>query len=219
MFELITLNVQGLRSLSNRQTLISWVNCFGPDIICLQETHSTSEKEFADWFSTFNNNIDNSKYKYKCISSPGTAHSSGVGILFKPSLSLINQQRDEVGRLIVAEFARDNFNFQVGCLYGPNNKESGAEFFQSLYQAIDSTLPTFLCGNYNTVVDPHLDRFGCNPNSPWAYNWSSTLRDLMSTFDLCDVWRALHPTSEEFSWRRPNGKQGSRLDMIWLPRK
>ena len=219
MIQLITLNVQGFRSLQNRQTFMSWVNCFGPDIICLQETHSTSEREFTGWFSPNNVNINNTKYKYKCISSPGTIRSSGVAILLKSNFQVVKQWRDDSGRLIVAELARDNFNFQVGCLYGPNNKDDGAQFFESLYQAIDPAIPVLLSGDYNTVVDPYLDRFGCNPNSPWAYNWSSTLRDLMGTFDLCDVWRAHHPTSKEFTWRRPNGKQGSRIDMVWMPQR
>ena len=59
MSEIITLNVQGLRSLPHWQTLMSWLNCFSPDIVCLQETHSTSEREFSEWFSTTNKNVDN----------------------------------------------------------------------------------------------------------------------------------------------------------------
>ena len=156
MIQLITLNVQGLRSLQNRQTFMSWVNCFGPDIICLQETHSTSEREFTGWFSPNNVNINNTKYKYKCISSPGTIRSSGVAILLKSNFQVVKQWRDDLGRLIVAELARDNFNFQVGCLYGPNNKDDGAQFFESLYQAIDPAIPVLLSGDYNTVVDPYM---------------------------------------------------------------
>ena len=56
-----------------------------------------------------------------------------------------------------------------------------------------------------------------NPVSPWANNWASTHQQLMSTFDLCDAWRARHPNVKEFTWRRTNASQGSRIDMIWLP--
>ena len=41
----------------------------------------------------------------------------------------------------------------------------------------------------------------------------------MSTFALCDAWRACHPGVKEFTWRRTNGSQGSRIDMIWLPER
>ena len=84
-------------------------------------------------------------------------------------------------------------------------------------QAIDPNTPVLLCGDFNTVTYPYLDRFGCNPNSPWAYNWLSTHRDLMGTYELTDAWRAKHPDTKEFTWRRPNGQQGSRIDMIWIP--
>ena len=39
---IITLNVQGLRNHTHRTTLFSWLNCVKADIICLQETHSSS---------------------------------------------------------------------------------------------------------------------------------------------------------------------------------
>ena len=76
---MLTLNIQGLRTLSHRQTLMEWLNCFGPDFVCLQETHSKTEEEFSSWFSKSNLNIQN-KFEYKCISSPGRARSCGVAI-------------------------------------------------------------------------------------------------------------------------------------------
>ena len=76
-----------------------------------------------------------------------------------------------------------------------------------------------MCGDFNATVDLYIDRFGCNPESPWANNWASTHRELMSTFALCDAWHACHPGVKEFTWRRANGSQGSRIDMIWLPER
>ena len=76
-----------------------------------------------------------------------------------------------------------------------------------------------MCGDFNATVDPYIDRFGCNPESPWANNWAPAHRKLMSTFALCDTWRACHPGVKEFTWRRTNGSQGSRIDMIWLPER
>ena len=214
----LTLNVQGLRALSHRQTLMQWLNCFGPDIVCLQETHSKSEREFSSWFSSTNVNIQNS-YNYKCISSPGTVRSCGVAILFKPNFSLESCFCDQSGRLVIGNFKTLNRQFQVACLYGPNKKTLGQTFFESFFQALDIDFPVFLCGDFNTVVDPLIDRSGCNPLSPWAYNWSDTLQNLMSTFDLSDAWRVAHPQSSEFTWHRANGSQASRLDMIWLPQE
>ena len=103
------------------------------------------------------------------------------------------------------------------CLYAPNARDEGRQFFESLYHSIDPDIPIVMCGDFNATVDPYIDRFGCNPEFPWANNWSSAHRELMSTFKLCDAWRACHPGVKEFTWRRTNGSQGSRIDMIWLP--
>ena len=195
---------------------MSWLNCVPVDFVCLQETHSISESEFTDWFSTTNLDINNNK-KYKCISSPGAVRSSGVAILYLPQYTLEHCRRDTSGRLLSAEFSYGGYNFQVVCLYGPNNARDGQVFFESFYQAIDPSLPVFICGDFNTVHDPYLDRFGCNPTSPWAYNWLPVLNDLVDTFDLSDAWRKQHPDAQEYTWRRPCNSQGSRIDMIWVP--
>ena len=69
------------------------------------------------------------------------------------------------------------------------------------------------------MVNPRPDRFGCNPELYWAYNWSSTLSDLMAAFKVCDAWHTKHPGDVEFIWRQPNGAQGSWINMIWLPER
>ena len=215
---LVTINVQGLRSTDARLVFFSWLVCFCPDIVCVQESHATSTIEMYDWVEEHNACVQ-PRFRYKCVSSPGSARSAGVAILFKPKFEVISSKRDDVGRLVVAEFSSNNLIFQVMCLYAPNSKDEGKQLFESLYSAIDPDIPLLMCGDFNAVVDPYVDRFGCNPESPWANNWASTHRDLMSTFDLCDAWRARHPGAKEFTWRRTNGSQGSRIDMIWLPER
>ena len=83
---------------------MSWINCVSVDFVCLQETHSVSESEFADWFSTTNLDINNSK-KYKSISSRGAVRSSGVAILYLPQYTLEHCRRDTSGRLHSVEFS------------------------------------------------------------------------------------------------------------------
>ena len=107
---------------------MSWLNCVSVDFVCLQETHSITESEFTNWFSTNNLDINNSK-KYKSISSPGAVRSSGVAILYLPKYTLEHCRRDTSGRLLSAEFSYGGYNFQVVCLYGPNNARDGQVFF------------------------------------------------------------------------------------------
>ena len=213
---ILTLNVQGLRGQASRDIFFAWILCLNIDFLCVQETHANSIQEFSSWVEDYNNRAPPHK-KLCCESSPGSARSSGVAILFRPLFQVKHVRRDDCGRLIVVEFSGNNFDFQVMCLYAPNSRDEGRQFFESLYQSIDPDIPIVMCGDFNATVDPHIDRYGCNPVSPWANNWASTHPQLMSTFDLCDAWRARHPNVKEFTWRRTNASQGSRIDMIWLP--
>ena len=72
-FTLITLNIQGLRNVRNRKTLFSWLNCAKPDIICLQETHSTSEDEFKAWVTTETTDNNNLTLLSRIVSRLGTS--------------------------------------------------------------------------------------------------------------------------------------------------
>ena len=42
MYNLISLNVNGLNDRLKRTALIDWLKCMHADIICLQETHAAS---------------------------------------------------------------------------------------------------------------------------------------------------------------------------------
>ena len=211
----ITLNCRGLRTTDHRATLFQWANCAKTDFVCLQETHSISEEEFSSWLDHATSSGSN-KFGYKCISSPGSILSCGVAILYNPIYEVVSCSRDQDGRLLCAEFSKDGNLIQLVNIYAPNTAKPASTFFESLYQVLDPDTPTVFCGDCNTVVDSIKDRFGCNSQSPSAYNWSGTLHHLMSTYDLQDAWRTIHPNAQEYSWHRPNGRQASRIDMFWL---
>ena len=214
----LSLNCQGLRDVSKRSAFFSWLTCVKADVICLQETHSTSSDEFLSWVSS-QSDSGNNPLTYSVVSSPGTPRSRGVAILFRPCLRVDQHYSDADGRLQVVQFSStdsDSSSFQLINLYGPNRKVEGEAFFESIMPHIDSSLPSFVCGDFNTVVNPVVDRHGCNPSSPWAYNWPISLSALTRHFDLVDIWRVRHPDERNYTWRRANGSQASRLDMFWL---
>ena len=67
--EIVTFNCQGLRSSDHRETLFSWLNCTDVDFLCLQETHSVSQREFSSWLHDAMEAKVLSK-PYDCVSSP-----------------------------------------------------------------------------------------------------------------------------------------------------
>ncbi|CAB4007823.1 Hypothetical predicted protein [Paramuricea clavata] len=66
-------------------------------------------------------------------------------------------------------------------------------FFECLISGLQPDTPIILCGDFNTVLDPRVDRLGCNPACYWAYSSSVSVVNLMTTFELTDIWRKQHP--------------------------
>ena len=183
---------------------------------CMVKLLSTSEQEFERWVKDVSPTMS---VHYNAISSPGSARSCGVVILFKSEYILQSVFRDEQGRCVSAHFSIFSTDFQINNIYGQNNKCDGSYFFESLYPVVQPDLPLIVCGDFNTVMDPTKDRRGCNSSSYWSYNCPASLSTLISTLNLVDAWRARHPLASEFTWTRPNGSQASRLDMFLVSKE
>ena len=95
MFNLTTLNINGLHDPNKRMSLLQWLSHLSLDVVCLQETRTTSCAECVSWFSS---------YGFLVLSSPGTVHSSGVAILFRLTLDLVNSAFHSNGRFIMGHF-------------------------------------------------------------------------------------------------------------------
>ena len=98
-----------------------------------------------------------------------------------------------------ASVEAESSNIQLVNIYDPNQRGPGEAFFQTLLPDIDPTIPTVVCGDFNTVPDAVLDRFGCNPSSPWTYSWPASLSSFTSSHDLVDIWRLHHPGEREYT--------------------
>ena len=180
--------------------MFSWLNCCKVDILCLQETHSVSQTKFEGWVKAAQDAGVLSP-NYSCVSSSGRHRSCGVAIFYNSCLSLSSCARDQHSPLLCAQLTSNSTTFQVCNIYGSNKAKDGNVFFESLYPVLDLDLPCILCGDFNTMVDPYMDRQGCNPTSPWAYNWSRTLTNLMSCYNLQDIWWVKHPSDYAFTWQ------------------
>lgn len=91
----LTLNVNGLRDTNKRAGLLQWLSHLSLDFVCLQETHVVSTDECSGWFSSFG---------YLCLASPGSVHSRGSVILYRPRFALDKFQIDAEGRFVMADF-------------------------------------------------------------------------------------------------------------------
>ena len=76
---------------------------------------------------------------------------------------------------------------------------------QSNYQII-------LRRDFNVTFEPNLDFSGGKPS---IKNYVKSLQDIISKYDLIDIWRVRNPTKKLFTWRQRNPLIQRRLD-FWL---
>ena len=207
MFNFLTLNVNGLRDPNKRMSLLQWLSHLSLDMVCLQETHAASCAECVSWFSS---------YGFLLLSSPGTAHSSGVAILFRPTFDLVSSVFDSGGRFVMGHFKYHGLTFGVACIYAPNRNPDRNDFFDLCIDKIDPSTPTILCGDFNTVFDRALDRRGSDA-SDCSRESTLNLKNVFRECCVIDVWRSLHPSLVAFTWLKPDGALSSRIDFIGCP--
>ena len=205
----VTLNVNGLRDPAKRSSFCYWLSGFNFDVVCLQELHCTSEDEVKSWFPSFS-----------VVVSVGSNKSCGVAVLFRSTFSLVDSVSDSSGRLVRVRLSRAGATFDVVSLYAPNLRSDRLSFFPSLLPFLDPGVPTLLCGDFNSVMDPCRDRRSAGGQS--MTDTSDLLVSLFRDLSCLDVWRSCHPSQQAFTWLRPDGTRASRIDLVgcpvsWLP--
>ena len=206
---IISLNVNGLRESSKREGLLQWLHSIpvSVNVVSLQETHCVSDVECHSWFSSSGLSF---------VLSPGTRRSGGCIILYRPVLQLVNSWCQFPGRSLLCEFLLYDVTFRVLCLYAPNRNPARDSFFNGISDAVDPSIPTVLCGDFNAVFDRTLDRFGSSSDDTSRESTPALTR----LFDSCcvvDIWRYLHPDSTSFTWNRSDGQLASRIDLVGCP--
>ncbi len=212
MWNLLSLNINGLNDRLKRTALVDWLKCMKVDVACLQETHAPSHESIRKWFANSG---------FRVVSSSVSNKRCGTAILIKDSLNVKQVIRDDAGRFVQAlvDFGEDQLSFIS--LYAPNKNPDRNAFFSSLTGLIDLTRPTFVCGDFNSVLDNDRDRL-CRASytgaaASHAQESGPALHTLMSYAETYPLWRALHPTQTAYSWMHATGAFASRIDMVWAP--
>ena len=120
------------------------------------------------------------------------------------------------------EVELDGDNMRFVSLYAPNTNPARNTFLSSLPDLIDLAAPTFVCGDFNSVLDPHVDRRRhpsyAGPSERGNRRESvAALQSLLAATETFPVWRTRHPTEAVFSWDHASGLFSSRINMIWAP--
>lgn len=207
MASFLTLNINGLRDPNKRLSFLQWLSRLSVDFVCLQETHILSCVECEAWFSS---------YGFMTFASPGSVHSCGTVILYRPKFELTNSVSDPDGRFVLAHFKHREICFGVASIYAPNRNPERNDFLHYCIDQIDPSIPTVICGDFNTVMDRSLDRRGSFPLDSTRES-SVALRALLDECCATDIWRFLHPDTRAYTWMRADGSLSSRIDLIGCP--
>ena len=212
MWKLLSLNINGLNDRLKRTALVDWLKCMKVDVACLQETHAPSHESIRKWFANSG---------FRVVSSSVSNKRCGTAILIKDSLNVKQVIRDDAGRFVQAlvDFGEAQLSFIS--LYAPNKNPDRNAFFSSLTGLIDLTRPTFVCGDFNSVLDNDRDRLRrasyTGAAASRAQESGPALHTLMSYTETYPLWRTLHPTQTAYSWTHASGAFASRIDMVWAP--
>lgn len=96
-------------------------------------------------------------YLWSLSAPPGSAHSCGAVLLYRPRFTLCSSFSDADSRFIHAEFPYNNISFHVVCLYAPNRNLGRDTFLQFVSECVDLGSPPSSAGT--------KDRHGLVPAS------------------------------------------------------
>ena len=191
----LSLNVRGLSNFHKRRTIFSWCRKQKTDLIFLQETHSTIERQ-DQW---------RKEWGAPVLFSHGSTNARGVAILVKNSLNITIQQSEisSDGRFIVLKADINNETYTIANVYGPNKDADAVKFYRNLSKLLRNdefgNEENIIIGrDFNCPLDITLDKKGGLP-IPRKYVINS-IDELQNEFSLHDIWRLKNPTLQSFTW-------------------
>ena len=207
-FNLLSLNVRGIRNKEKRDAILLWSKHQKTDILLLQESYWTDDIL----------KIIRNEWKGQVFVSNGSNHARGVAILISKDfpITISNIICGQEGRMIMLNATINSYSLCIVNIYAPTEKKYRERFFKKLYIWIESNkLPDHdlvIGGDFNSILCPTKD-VKRNPNA--YYKTPRNLKFLIKRFDLCDMWRHFNPHKRQFTWRNIFLNVASRLD-YWL---
>ena len=101
--------------------------------------------------------------------------------------------------------------------YAPNEEKGQVKLFKDISGHLNGLdIPpscNFICaGDWNLIFDTKMDSLG--GKSKLKRISKNQLKNLMSSYNLIDIWRICNLTLRQFTWRQKNPRQMSRIDFF-----
>lgn len=202
-----SINVNGLRNPVKRYSLNKLIIEEKLDIVALQETHCSKREEAVLWSVDFP--AMTSKWSF------GSSKQNGVAFLISKRLNakVTSSHHDDEGRLLSLTLTVGALTLTVTNVYCPRTSVERQTFLTTVVEPRLTNCAHVLLGDFNTVLDPARDRLN-NPSARLDLS-ARCLIDVVERHSMSDLYRRLHPLEHGYTWKRPNGNQMSRIDMIF----
>ena len=223
-----TWNINGLRTRTRRDELLSWLRQNRPDVMGLQET-KTDDDQFRECYrAAF-------KAEGYCAAFHGEPDRNGVAILSRHPLNVtqrgLPEQEGPDARLLAANTA--GLSFTTVCVPSASRKGAGGmerklawldALGKYLSEREDVALPAVLCGDFN-VTPERLDNWnreretkGAKGSPGFGDDERSRIRSLREA-DWFDLVREANPGRGMFSWWKSSDlyvqNKGLRMDLVF----
>ena len=209
---LLSFNTRGISQSKKRKVIFTYCKRKKPDIVLLQETHSTCQTQ-KQWKEEWGGEI---------FFSHGKSNARGVCIMFRKGydFEIIKQVSDTSGRFILLKIKVQGVNYVILNLHAPNDESKAVSFFKKLNlilreEGIDPSANLIIGGDFNCPLNPLLDKNKCTISDRRKHPLIESVKNLMEDFDLQDIWRIKNPRTKSFTWGNFGKGQFSRID-YWL---
>ena len=152
------------------------------------------------------------------IASFGTNHSCGVSVIVRCSSNFSCQQISAAsnGRYLLVAITHGPTAFQLLNIYAPASSAGArTDFFSDVMTLMGSRSSMVVCGDFNCVIDPTLDRQSRSRLGPRSSD-INTMQTLLASLQVIDVYRKRHPITPGFTWTRQHTQTAVRLDMFLI---
>ena len=193
-------NYQGLQKLDKRRDVLSYFKERNVNILCLQDTHEI-DSDIQTVKEIWGNN---------CYIHGVKTNSRGVAILFEYKVLEVN--KDTQGNYLHLLLKLNSMTLILITVYAPNNDDPA--FFNELQNILENYKVDYsvICDDFNLFVNPHKDTHNYKHiNNP---NACKTVLDMISQFDLFDIYRYPNPNKHRFTWQKRRPLKQARLGFL-----
>jgi exonuclease III len=190
---------------------ISAITSLESDIVLLCDLRLGTDDEHKNNLTKLFRYNKSKSYEFFYNSSKS---SRGVGILISNSLNykVTNIIKDASENILGITFLIDQVKLRIFSIYGPNSNDFN--FFSDLnnYLSVEPDIAVVIGGDWNATysINVGLDNIDIfRMQSPPSVTRSMWLNQICRDFSLCDPYRALHPTTRDYTFI-PHGTRANR---------